>query len=211
MDLQQLRDAVEAEFAGTGADTPPWPDPRPRGEAPLEEEYSRCADPAKYRILRARSDAWVRALTALGVAVVEDGTGTGPGRALRLRPVRAAAGVHTLPLVLEFEAMDGVPDAVLHLAVGAPAVRVLTLPDCGCDACDTGSDDLLDVLDEHVRSVVTGDFVRVTARGGAVVAVGSGWSAEGALARCDVNGLLADVRAGRVRRGHRVERGDRWW
>jgi hypothetical protein len=33
------------------------------------------------------------------------------------------------------------------------------LPDCGCDACDSGSDDLLSAIDEVIGHVVAGPFV----------------------------------------------------
>lgn len=42
--------------------------------------------------------------------------------------------------------------------MGDPAVLLETLLDCGCDACDSGSRDLLEVLDETVLSVVDGSL-----------------------------------------------------
>lgn len=49
--------------------------------------------------------------------------------------------------------------AVLHVIVVAPKVCVAMLPDCGCDACDSGSDDLLSSIDEVIGHVVAGPFV----------------------------------------------------
>jgi len=54
------------------------------------------------------------------------------------------------------EELVGAVDAGVSLGVGDPAVLVLAAPDCGCDACDSGSQDALDELDEYMLSVVTG-------------------------------------------------------
>ncbi|MCY3863114.1 MAG: DUF6226 family protein [bacterium] len=51
------------------------------------------------------------------------------------------------------EELVGAVDAGVSLGVGDPAVLVLAAPDCGCDACDSGSQD---ALDEYMLSVVTG-------------------------------------------------------
>lgn len=116
------------------------------GEAhPLEEEYSRCLDPGKYRILPARGEAWVRALTRLGVATVDEVVDPAAAwrdepdvrveTATRLRPTRAGA----ISLLLGFTSLQGVPAAVVVIGAGQPEVPLVTLPDCGCDACDSGS------------------------------------------------------------------------
>ena len=39
-----------------------------------------------------------------------------------------------------------------------PAVQIVFIPDCGCDACDSGSQDVIDHLDSYVRPVVSGEF-----------------------------------------------------
>ena len=74
--LLDLLADVERAFAVTGADTPPWPDPHlgPNGEdLPVrEEEYSRCLDPGKHRILAARAEAWAQVLVAKGWAEREE-------------------------------------------------------------------------------------------------------------------------------------------
>ncbi len=59
--------------------------------------------------------------------------------------------------------------AVLHIAVFRPDVVVETQPDCGCDACDSGSSDLLEAIDATIRHVVGGPFV---------VLRGTQWRAE---------------------------------
>jgi hypothetical protein len=215
MDSPTLRDAVATEFATTGAATPPWPDPHLGREGPRNEEYSRCLDPGKYRIVGARAEAWVTALAGLGLAVVEevsDVTGAWRGRcgldmnrATWLRPVRAGC----LPMLVGFHHLQGVPDAVVHLGAGQPAVPLLSVPDCGCDACDDGSDLILEELDKHVVSVVSGAFVHVTTRHGPIAATGPEWSASGLFPRgFDFDALLTETRAGRSR--HPVVRGGPW-
>jgi len=69
----------------------------------------------------------------------------------------------TLPLLLlEHEVPTGAgrpPLPLLSVAVGDADVTVEQQPDCGCDACDTGSADLLDTVDETVLAVVAGPYV----------------------------------------------------
>jgi len=50
VDPDTLRAAVDASFEQDPASTATWPDPHPDHE-PDAQEYSRCLDPAKYRIL----------------------------------------------------------------------------------------------------------------------------------------------------------------
>lgn len=216
MDTGTLRQSIAEAFAVTGATTPPWPDPHPDGQSPLEEEYSRCLDPGKYRILGARLVAWVQTLTRLGLGVADevqdldqvwrDGPVDGVERAVWVRPVRAGA----ISLLVGFQGFDGVPDAAVVLGAGEPAVRLLSLPDCGCDACDNGSDYLLDEIDDHVLAVVSGTLVHVAGKRGTLVATESGWAGEGSLGLVDdTEQVLAKARAGRSR--HRVVHGDPWW
>ncbi|WP_181765254.1 DUF6226 family protein [Streptomyces albidus (ex Kaewkla and Franco 2022)] len=217
METQRLLDAVAEAFAATGAGTASWPHPHPGGEGPLDEEYERCLDPGKYRILGARAEAWVQALTGLGLADVEevadpsrtwrdDETGMELERAVRLRPHEAAAS----PLLLGFASLDGIPDAVIRIGAGDPAVAVGQGPACGCDACDDGSESLLKEFDEDVLAVVTGDFLHVSSPNGTISASGSGWSATGDFAgRGDIDALLSEAREGRSR--HRVVLGGPWW
>lgn len=114
VDRAGLCRAVDEAFAVTGADAPPWPDPQLEGDV-RDEEYSRCVEPDKYRILAARAEAWTRALSGLGLA--EPGMIADPASiwrrapdvpvsgAVRLRPVRA----HAVPLVFGYSAIDEVP------------------------------------------------------------------------------------------------------
>ena len=59
----------------------------------------------------------------------------------------------TLPLLL----MER--DWSLQIGVSRPDVVVDLQPDCGCDACDSGSGDLLEAVDDAVGTVVQGPFV----------------------------------------------------
>ncbi|MEU6388467.1 DUF6226 family protein [Streptomyces sp. NPDC046939] len=216
MDDNALRRAVTEAFARTGADTPPWPDPHADRDV-RDEEYERCTRPEKYRILAARAQAWSRALRASGLAVAEEAVD--PAKvwrgavdvpvvdAVRLRPARADA----LPLVFGYAAVDGVPRTALVIGAGEPAVQVGLLPDCGCDACDDGSDSLLEAVDELVTAVVTGAFTHVDAgRGRAIVATGNDdWSAsDWDDERFPVGEALAAARAGRS--PYEVVRGAPW-
>ncbi|MFE5046925.1 DUF6226 family protein [Streptomyces sp. NPDC056637] len=214
MDPVGLGRAVDEAFAVTGVDTPPWPDPHPHGEV-RDEEYSRCAEPVKYRVLAARADAWTQALSRLGLGEAETltdpaaiwrrGPGVAVSGAVRLRPARADA----VPLVFGFSAIDEVPRTVLVVGAGEPAVRLEQLPDCGCDACDSGSADLLETLDEVVAAVVTGTFVHVDAgEGREIVCTGDSWSASNWDALPPVEEVLAAARAGRS--PYRVVRGQAW-
>lgn len=51
------------------------------------------------------------------------------------------------------------PLADLRVSVVRPSLVVDTWPDCGCDACDSGSEDLLEAIDESVIKVVGGPLV----------------------------------------------------
>ena len=53
-------------------------------------------------------------------------------------------------------------DAGIVLGVGDPAECIAWIPDCGCDACDSGSANELDYLDVYMNGIITGAFRRVT-------------------------------------------------
>ncbi|MDN5901478.1 MAG: DUF1990 domain-containing protein [Brachybacterium sp.] len=186
-ELVTLLDEVETAFAETGEDSPGWEDPHLTAVGELrdsrEEEYSRCLDPGKYRILWARAEAWTRVLTARGwadAADADDDAGVvwavephvDRYRTTVLHPRRPGAQ----PLVLARTAPDAATgstdltgrDALvmgLVLGIGEPTVPVSTTPDCGCDACDSGSRDLLEELDRTILSIVDGSFETVLTPG----------------------------------------------
>jgi hypothetical protein len=161
----ELQERVTARF--DDLDLPSWPDPHPGRVAPLEEEYSRVTDPERYRVVHARAGVWAAVLEdALGVRSdrLLPASRVGDGqeafdRGVRLVPRPAGA----LPLLLlerdvPVQAGDATL-AVLHIGVDRPDVVVEMQPDCGCDACDSGSGDLLEAVDATIRHVVGGPFV----------------------------------------------------
>lgn len=193
---RELLGAVDGAFAITGRDLTAWPDPHP-DRAPLDDEYSRLGDPAKWRIIGARAEAWLDALVDAGLAVVDRNVSiqwrvepaTVIGRADRLVPVAAGA----LSLVVARSRLGDVDDAGVTLGVGDPAVCVTWLPSCGCDACDDGSQPELDRLDDHIVAVVGGAFRHLSAGGRNVTVLGEQeWSAAGRFVRHEVEAILAD-------------------
>jgi hypothetical protein len=214
VDRARLLQSVDEHWASTAAHLPRWPDPYPdRTRGPLDEEYSRCLDPGKYRIL---ADAGIQALLDRRLAAVHDEPRlTGrfrqalqrpAGRALRVTPTRPGA----LPVLAHLETMVGVPDAAMVLATEAPFVQVCALPECGCDACDNGSAALLGELDEWLLALVTGDFVHIETEHGSIRSAGPpGWQASGAFPRTfDIEAAVREARAGDDR--HLVVRGCAW-
>jgi hypothetical protein len=181
-----LLDAVDRAFGVTGSATPGWPDPHP-DRSPLEEEYSRVTDVDKYRILDSRLDAWALALTGAALASVHDvpaetwtAEARPPDQHLRVRrfaPERAEGLIFLAATTLVEGRAFG-----LDVGIGRSGDRpvlISMLPDCGCDACDTGSADLLDELDGWVLTVARGGVVH--ARAGEAFATRSrdGWCTAG--------------------------------
>lgn len=156
---------------------PSWPNPHPGMASPREEEYSRLTDPGRYGIVHARARVWADRLggvpgvevETLAPAPLDDEGHLGRfDRGIRLTSPRPG----TLPLLLlERDVRSPGPEAslaVLHISVVRPEFGLQMLPDCGCDACDLGSDDLLQAIDETIGNVVGGPFV---------VLRGTGWRA----------------------------------
>lgn len=181
-----LRADVEREFAVTGAATPGWPDPHPDRD-PAEEEYSRCEDPGRYRILDTRVEAWIRALDGRGLARVTevghdrwlDDEGSPVTREGVRRVVPARLG--GLALLLVTTEVDGEPVG-LDLGLSAPdrpTVLLAMLPDCGCDACDSGSADLLEELDGWFLTVARGGVVHARTRRENITRTVDGWQGTG--------------------------------
>ncbi|MCV7565684.1 DUF6226 family protein [Micrococcus luteus] len=161
--LPRLRTEVARRYAAL--DLPTWPAPHPDGAPPREEEYSRVTDPQRYRIAGARVRVWAEVLAEAGAAVVPDPVRGIPfdeagradlavpvDRALRVAPPADVDGASPWWL-LETDVPqddDGGVLPVLRVAVGAPGQVHALLPDCGCDACDPGSDELLEAVDQAV-------------------------------------------------------------
>lgn len=191
-----LLGAVQRSFAVTARELSPWPDPHPNLAAPADDEYSRVSDPAKWRIVRARADAWFTALEDAHLAQVEHAAsvrwtttlGTEVTSTDRALPHRRGA----LPLVVAHSRITDVDDALVTLGVGDPAVCVGLLPGCACDACDPGSQHVLDELDEMVAGVVSGTFRHLVRKDSTITQFGPGGWTGSNVGRHDVDALLAD-------------------
>jgi Family of unknown function (DUF6226) len=192
----ELLAAVDAAFAVTARGLIPWPDPHP-DRSPLDEEYSRVLDAAKWRIIGARAEAWIVALVDAALAVIERDASVrwraepGPDISRTDRVVGLAEGA--LPLIVARSRIGDVDDAGVTLGVGDPASCVAWFPGCGCDACDSGSQDELDELDRHVAAIVSGSFRRLTDGKRQITVLDEhGWSASGLFGRHQVEAILAD-------------------
>ncbi len=159
--VEDLVAAVDAAFVETGRGLPGWPDPHP-DRMPLEEEYSRVTNPQRWEILAVRAEAWFKALTDAGLAEIEleaEVVWQEPPRILAARTIRAVPRAPgAIPLVVAMTGFEGVEWPAVAVGAGEPAAVLEVIPDCACDACDTGSQDALDVLDEYVLCVVTGEY-----------------------------------------------------
>lgn len=159
--VEELVAAVNTAFVETGRGLTQWPDPHP-DRMPLDEEYSRVTNPQRWEILAARAEAWFKALTDAGLAEMEPEAEVAwqelpridVARATRAVP-RAAGGI---PLVVAMTGFEEVEWPGVAIGAGNPAAVLEVIPDCACDACDSGSQDALDVLDEYVLCVVTGAY-----------------------------------------------------
>jgi Family of unknown function (DUF6226) len=191
----ELFGAVDAAFAITGRGLAPWPDPHP-DRSPPDDQYSRLTDPAKWRIVGARADAWLTALVDVGLAEAEADAPIRwrePPRTVVARTYRVAPRCDgALPLIVARSGLGSVEDAGVTLGAGDPAVCIAWIPDCGCDACDSGSQDALDELDEYVFSVVSGAFRRLSAGGREITVFGGGRRAAGGFGRGEVDAILAN-------------------
>ena len=194
----ELIGLVDRAFAKTGEGLALWPDPHEQ-RSPEDDEYSRVTDAAKWRIVGVRADAWLAVLEAAKLAVVERDAsvrwvaepGTRMSRLDRAVPRRPGA----LPLVVARSRVGDIDDAGVTFGVNDPAVCVARLPDCGCDACDSGSQNEVDLVDRIVLGVVSGTFRRL-ARGDRHITEldADGWSASGSFGRHEVDAILANPR-----------------
>jgi hypothetical protein len=214
MDLAELTAAVDRAFERTGAGLVPWPDPRPDGRVPAEDEYSRCLDPGKYRLLVARADAWAAALVDLDLAAERE-VPAAPLREVRdgRRPTRATLLEPATPgaLPLLFLAWEEAENTAARVEVHLHGLGILVVgaPVCGCDACDDGSERQLARIDAAMGSVTTGDWLHLELPGARVTATADGWTADGRVRAREVARLLEEARAGRS--PHPVVRPGRWW
>lgn len=170
-----LRALVEQRYALL--DAPTWPSAYDWDESwPPSEAYSRVTDPERYRVVHLRARVWADVLAELLDVRVEPIEPHGePARTYRhvtggSRLVPSAPGARPLLLVeAEVPHEEHAPLPVLDVVLDRPGFEVAGWPDCGCDACDTGSADLLEALDESVLAVVAGPYAMLR---------GNGWTAE---------------------------------
>jgi len=208
----RLLAAVEREYAALAPrSSASWPDPH-EGGSPSQDEYSRVTEPARYRIVGARADAWARALVSLELATEERTDAPagwrGPVGATASRLVPHAAGA--LPLIVVRGEFENTPDTVVVLHADAAEPLYLGIePDCGCDARDRGSEDLLEAIDDLYIDVIAGDFVHVSGPGWTARAGRNRWETSGDVPD-DMEKVFADATAGRPT-PFSVVTGAAWW
>lgn len=165
--LNELLERVDRAFDARPPEIAGWADPNPERN-PDDDAYSRVTNPERWRIVAARADAWVHALIELDVASVREVTDIEwskdwldsnlTGRADLIVPNAPGA----LPLVVARLDIGDVPNAGILVGAGDPAEELVMVPDCSCDACDSGSSDALEQFDELIISVVSGTFRRLS-------------------------------------------------
>lgn len=195
--IGELQRAADDAFAVLGRPFAPWPDPHP-DRSPPEDSYSRVTNPEKYLILGARVDAWAAALTELGLAEVVPAAGSAwadnePPVSISRWDRIVPGNVGALPLLVCRTDLGDVPGSGIVLGVGDPAELLGWFPDCGCDACDSGSDADLEHLDSYVRSVVTGEFRRLRRGKQSITVVEPlGWMTQGLTRTSRIERILAN-------------------
>lgn len=202
--------AVDDAFARLRGDLADWPDPHPGGREPLEEEYSRVLDPGKYRLLAARADAWVEAIVGAGLGTArecapEAVVWEGEAVLVPTRVVVVTGPEGTQPVVVGVAPSMSAEEAFVQVGVGEPVEVLAQQPDCGCDACDRGSGDLLDVIDDAFVLALSGGVYAVREGQQVVRRSLDGWGSSGVA---DGERWLADAAAGR--RTHGVVAGRPW-
>ena len=193
--VADLLAVVDDEFAVTGRGLRRWPDPHP-DRTPRDDEYSRVTDAARWRIVGARADAWLAALVRTGVAAVRHDVPVAWADPATSTVVRTAVAIPLAPgalgLAVGRSRIGDVADAGVTLGVGDPTMVVGLVPDCGCDACDSGSADELDHLDQTFADIVDGRLRRLWRGSRTITVRGDGWSATGPFGRDEVERILAD-------------------
>lgn len=161
--MNTIHDVESAMLKHWPSDLPSWPDPHD-AQMPADEEYSRVTNGQRYAIVVERARAWTTAcVEVLGAQVSPIGPTPGDDHSrdgwtiTSPRPQTTALHV----AVFEYEL------PVVSLGCG-DAREVERWPDCGCDACDSGSDDLLECIDNWFTSALTGGLAHIW---------GAGWSA----------------------------------
>ena len=208
-----LLPAVDEAFARLRGDLSDWPNPHLGGRSPLEEEYSRVLEPGKYRLLAVRADAWIEVVVAagLGAAQERDPDTVTWASDVALKPSRVTVLTGrpgTQPVVVGIAASQAAEDCFVQIGVGEPVEVLERQPDCGCDACDTGSVDLLEALDSALVLALSGGVYVVREGTKVVTRSVEGWGSSGMFADGESERWLAEAADGRRTDG--VMRGDAW-
>jgi hypothetical protein len=177
---QRIMREVEDAFAVTGASTPGWDDPHeklPGDQSSPEDWYSRVSHPERFEIIWARAKAWEDVILRHGWARRSQ------YRADQLTWAHDAPDPSTPVTVLE-PVQPGGGDLVLAwwggpnskwtqaIMIGTRNSLVLPfelIPDCSCDACDYGSECLIEAVDSDIIPVLDGSCsvgVKKSRRGG---------------------------------------------
>ncbi|NYE37787.1 hypothetical protein F4692_002920 [Nocardioides cavernae] len=201
-----LLPAVDEAFDRLRGDLADWPNPHPGGRAAVEDEYSRREHPERYRLLAARADAWVEAVVSAGLGTAHrvdpnERQWVEPSALPSARTTVLRGRPGTLPVTVSLLE----DETFVRVGVGEPVEALDLQPDCGCDACDTGSADLLDAVDSVFVLALSGGVLAV--RNGDLVVRRSldGWSSTGVE---DAEVWLAEAAEGRRTQG--VVAGEPW-
>lgn len=159
----ELVELVERMFERVSVDVASWPDPHPDRRRD-DGEYSRVTNAARYRILGARADAWADAAIGAGLAIVQGRVewAHAPQTHFHRPYLVVPRAVGALPVVIARHRLGDCDDAGLTFGAGNPAFAIDFLPDCGCDACDSGSQDLLEGVDRSLHAIITGRYRRLS-------------------------------------------------
>lgn len=123
------------------------------GEAgPPDEAYSRVTDPTRFAPLHALGTALLDELAARYLVTRDESTEPDPHS-----PGATAQAVQLTPADPEAAALTVVTTAFPGIIVRFGG-QTLSLPECGCDACDETVPDLAELLDRHVDALVAGTF-----------------------------------------------------
>ncbi|XVX22055.1 DUF6226 family protein [Actinomycetota bacterium] len=172
--------------------------------APREVPHRRCP-----------ASAWAQALAGRGLARVET-LPAGAADAWLVRPDWAPPSSTgsvimpmreaTVPITLLHTAVGDVPDTGRLVLFGHPGALLAVLPDCGCDACDDGSQSLIDQVDAVMVSALSGATTVVAKGNDTATATLEGTAWGGRLHEDD----CWRARAGKVRRGAVAVFGEAW-
>lgn len=191
--LSEVREAMLRRCRG---DMPSWPDPHVIDE-PTPEEYSRVTNGQRYQIVVERAHAWAEACAEVLQAQITpaESTASNPRGWTLTSPRPFTSPLHVR--VFEYEHPG------IRLGCGS-AHEIETMPDCGCDACDSGSEDLLEALDDWFANALTGGLAHIWGDQWSATRYRAGWGSSGApdapaqLDFDDAGEQLDEIAAGRT-------------